>query len=116
MGGAQSWVEILHCLHNHGSKIAKDVFAGYVTGKGLIIIDSDKKKFNMATDEIDPAHQGEIAQIRSTEPESRFVLVGIPQTSSFISFAFNKASLTLSLQKRINIEGFRTFETDSLGT
>jgi hypothetical protein len=42
-------------LHNHGAKNAKDVFASYVTGKGLIIIDSDKKKFNMVIDEIDPA-------------------------------------------------------------
>ncbi len=35
--------------------------AGYVTGKGLIIIDADKKKINSATEEIDPAYQGEIA-------------------------------------------------------
>lgn len=41
-----TWVEILHCLHNHGSKSTKDVLAAYVTGKGLIIIDADKKKIN----------------------------------------------------------------------
>jgi hypothetical protein len=32
-----------------------------VTGKGLIIIDGDKKNFNSANDEIDPAFNGEIA-------------------------------------------------------
>jgi hypothetical protein len=29
--------------------------------KGLLIIDADKKKINSATDEIDPAYQGDVA-------------------------------------------------------
>jgi hypothetical protein len=44
------------------------------------------------------------------------LFVGIPSTSSFLTFSFDKASLTLKLQKRINIEGFRTFEADDFGT
>jgi hypothetical protein len=48
MNAKESWVEILHCLHNHGAKNSKDLFAGYVTGKGLMIIDMTNKKLNNA--------------------------------------------------------------------
>ena len=49
-------------------------------------------------------------------PDSEFVLLGVPATSSFCVFGFDKYKSALSLQKRVNIDGFRTFEMDRHAT
>jgi 6-phosphogluconolactonase (cycloisomerase 2 family) len=94
----------------------KDVFVGYATsGKGLFTLDAEVKK--VQTFPIGEGNQfgGDVCQITAT-PDSRFVLVGIPSTSSFCTFAFDKTKITLSLQKRILVDGFRTFDMDRYAT
>lgn len=98
----------------------KDVFVGYATGgKGLITVDYDssKKDQRVQTFPIGENNQygGEICQITAT-PDSKFVLVGIPSTSSLCVFFFDQKKNSLSLQKRIMVDGFRTFEMDRHAT
>ena len=49
-------------------------------------------------------------------PDNRFVLLGVPSTSSFCAFTFDKFKNTLDLQKRIMVDGFRNFEMDRYAT
>ncbi len=49
-------------------------------------------------------------------PDNRFVLVGVPSTSSFCVFSYDKGNLMLTMQKRICVDGFRTFEMDRYAT
>jgi hypothetical protein len=108
---SQHWVDLLYCLHNHGAKGSKDVFIAYLTQKGLVTFDYEKKK-TLPHDDLDPAYQGEIAQVKSTS-DGQFVLVGIPATQSLLVYKLNKTTLALTMLKRVQVDGFRTFECDA---
>ena len=105
-------MDILYCLHgppvNKGA--SKDIFVCYITNRGIFTIDADKR-ISLPYDELPPAHKGEIAQIRSTS-DSKYVLVGIPSTSSLVLLSFNRTTLLFTYVKRLQLSGFRTFEAD----
>ena len=105
-------MDILYCLHgppvNKGA--SKDIFVCYITNRGIYTIDADKR-ISLPYDELPPSHKGEIAQIRSTS-DSKYVLVGIPSTSSLVLLSFNRTTLLFTFVKRLQLSGFRTFEAD----
>jgi len=109
-------VEILYCLNYLQGK---DVFVAYgsgaAPGKELMTLDFDQKKVQHFPIGDNDVYGGEICQIMAT-PDSEFVLLGVPATSSFCVFGFDKYKSALSLQKRVHIDGFRTFEMDRHAT
>jgi len=78
-------------------------------------IDYDTKKVQHFPIGDNDIYGGEVCQIMGT-PDSDFVLLGVPSTSSFCVFNFDKYKSSLSLQKRIHVDGFRTFEMDRYAT
>ena len=105
-------MDILYCLHGPpvNKNASKDIFVCYITNRGIYTIDADKR-ISLPYDELPPAHKGEIAQIRSTS-DSKYVLVGIPSTSSLVLLSFNRTTLLFTFVRRLQLSGFRTFEAD----
>lgn len=97
--------------------LGKDVMIGYVRGKktGLVIIDYDEKKVIECPIGDNNDYGGEVCQIMAT-PDSEFIIVGVPETNSFCVLTFDKLTLTMKLQKRIHVDGFRYFEMDKYAT
>ena len=108
-------LEFMHCIHNNGLKGASETyFIAHSPGQ-LQFVEFEKKKVVPQPLSAEVLKAGEVCQLKQTM-DARFFLMGIPQTSTFCSLAFNKQNQTLTLQKKIFVDGFRSFETDSLCT
>lgn len=90
-----SSINSLYCLH--GVKSA-DILISTVTSKSLRLIDMTNRKQEKLT--LDKEYDGEVSTVRASM-DANFVFVGVPSTSSFLTFTLDHTSLQLTLQKRI---------------
>jgi hypothetical protein len=58
----QAWVDILYCLHGPpvNKSASKDIFACYVTNRGIYTVDADNR-ISLPYDDMPPIYKGEIA-------------------------------------------------------